>query len=272
MKKSRSPSHKNTHPPLLEFENVTVMRGKIKVLDSLSVTIEEGENVAILGPNGAGKSSFIKTIARELYPVQSDEPVTFRCRGREVWDVFAMRSHLGIVSNDLQYNFLWDTTGREVILSGFFSSIGLYNRVITNEMEKRTRKISTFLEIDHLLDRHMNEFSSGEARRFLVARALVHKPNTLILDEPTNSLDLHALHAFRQILRKIARAGTGILLVTHNLQDISPECSRVILMKDGKFCRDGTKAAMLTDEIIGGLFSVPLHVREEDGWYYAIGY
>ena len=271
MKKSHS-RYKHTHPPLLEFENVTVMRGNNKVLDAVSVTIEEGENVAILGPNGAGKSSFIKTIARELYPVLADEPVTFRCRGRDVWSVFAMRSHLGIVSNDLQYNFFWDTTGREVILSGFFSSIGLYNRVIKNEMEKRTRKISEFLEIDHLLDRQMNEFSSGEARRFLVARALVHEPKTLILDEPTNSLDLHALHAFRQILRKIARAGTGIILVTHNLHDIIPECSRVILMKDGRFCRDGKKATMLTDEMIGGLFSVPLHVREEDGWYYATGY
>ena len=271
MKKSRSP-YKKTLPLLLEFKNVTVMRGNTKVLDALSVTIKEGENVAILGPNGAGKSSFIQTIARELYPVITDEPVTFRCRGMDVWDVFAMRSQLGIVSNDLQYTFIRDITGREVILSGFFSSIGLYNRVVTKEMEKRTRKICAFLAIDHLVDRQMNELSSGETRRFLVARALVHNPKTLILDEPTNSLDLHALHAFRQILQKIARAGTGIILVTHNLHDIIPECSRVILMKDGRFCRDGTKTAMLTDEIIGGLFAVPLHVREEGGWYYATGY
>jgi iron complex transport system ATP-binding protein len=114
--------------------------------------------------------------------------------------------------------------------------------------------------------------SSGEARRLLIGRALVHNPKTLILDEPTNSLDLHALHTFRHTLRKIARSGTGIILVTHNLHDIIPEISRVVLMKNGRFCDDGSKAEILTDEKIGGLFHVPVHVREEGGYYYATGY
>ncbi len=260
------------HPPLLEFENVTVVKSDKKVLDAITVTIPEGENVAILGPNGAGKSSFIQTITREIYPVISDDRTMFRCRGRDVWDVFLMRSVFGIVSNDLQYTFTRDMTGWEVVLSGFFSSIGLYNRVVTREMQKKADDICTFLEIMHLKDRQMNELSSGEARRFLIGRALVNNPKTLILDEPTNSLDLHALHAFRQCLQKIARAGTGIILVTHNLHDIIPEISRVILMKDGRFCNDGPKAAMLTDKNIGGLFSVPVQVMEMDGWYYATGY
>ena len=258
--------------PLLECENVTVFKGDNKILDSLSVVIREGENIAILGPNGAGKSSFIQTITREIYPVISDDHTRFRCRGKEVWDVFLMRSVFGIVSNDLQYTFTRDMSGREVILSGFFSSIGLYNRVVTSMMQKKADGICAFLEIEHLKDRQMNAMSSGEARRFLIGRVLVNNPRTLILDEPTNSLDLHALHAFRQCLQKIARAGTGIILVTHNLHDIIPEISRVILMKDGKFCRDGEKAAILTDEHIGALFSVPVHVVEREGWYYATGY
>ena len=268
---------KHSHPsrvrqPLLEFENVTVFKGDNKVLDSLSVVIREGENIAILGPNGAGKSSFIQTITREIYPVISDDHTLFRCRGKEVWDVFLMRSVFGIVSNDLQYTFTRDMSGEEVILSGFFSSIGLYNRVVTSVMQKKADDICAFLEIDHLKDRQMNAISSGEARRFLIGRALVNNPRTLILDEPTNSLDLHALHAFRQCLQKIARAGTGIILVTHNLHDIIPEISRVILMTDGKFCRDGEKAAILTDEHIGALFCVPVHVVGREGWYYATGY
>jgi len=258
--------------PLLEFKNITVIKGNKKVLDSLSVTIREGENVAILGPNGAGKSSFIQTITREIYPVISEDHTVFRCRGKEVWDVFLMRSVFGIVSNDLQYTFTRDMTGWVVVLSGFFSSIGLYNRMVTREMQKKADDICAFLGIAHLKDRQMNAMSSGEARRFLIGRALVNNPRTLILDEPTNSLDLHALHAFRQCLQKIARAGTGIILVTHNLHDIIPEISRVILMKDGRFCRDGEKAAILTDENIGELFSVPVHVVERDGWYYATGY
>jgi iron complex transport system ATP-binding protein len=258
--------------PLLEFEKVTVFYGIKKVLDSLSITIREGENIAILGPNGAGKSSFIRTILREFYPTAGDEGVIFRMHGKEVWDVFELRSTIGIVSNDLQYTFTRPITGKEVILSGFFSSVGLFNRSVTPAMERKADEILAFLEIGHLKDRPMTAMSSGESRRLLIGRALVHNPKTLILDEPTNSLDLHALHTFRETLRKIARSGTGIILVTHNLHDIIPEISRVVLMKDGRFCGDGPKAEMLTDAKIGDLFHVPLSVREDGGYYYATGY
>ncbi|MFA4849041.1 MAG: ATP-binding cassette domain-containing protein [Methanoregula sp.] len=265
-------SHKNIrNPPLLEFRNVTVIKGEKNVLKSLSVTIHEGEHIAILGPNGAGKSSFIKTVNREYYP-RLHENVVFRIRNEEVWDVFAMRSFIGIVSNELQYNYTRDVSGRDVILSGFFSSIGLFNHTVIPAMEMRTDEILKFLEIGHLQDRPMTEMSSGEARRFLIGRALVHRPAALILDEPTNSLDLHALHTFRNLIRKIAQSGTGIILVTHNLHDIIPEITRIILMNDGKFVDDGKKEEMLTDEKIGRLFNVPVRVRVEGGWYYATGY
>jgi iron complex transport system ATP-binding protein len=259
-------------PPILEFENVTVVRGEKRLLDSVTVTIHEGEHIAILGPNGAGKSSFIRTISREYYPLDQGHRMTFRIWGLDRCDVFDIRSLIGLVSNDLQYAFTRDLSGREVVLSGFFSSIGLWRKEATPAMEGKTDRILDFLGIAHLQDRPMNELSSGEARRFLIGRALVHDPKLLILDEPTNSLDLHALHAFRQVLRRIARSGTGIVLVTHNLPDIIPEISRVILMKDGAFWKDGPKAEVLTDRNIGELFDVPVRVREEDGYYYATGY
>jgi iron complex transport system ATP-binding protein len=269
---TKKPSAKRTrNPPLLEFRHVTVVKGDKNVLESISVTIGEGEHIAILGPNGAGKSSFIKTVNREYYPQPRDD-VVFRVRNEEVWDVFAMRSFIGIVSNELQYAYTREVSGRTVILSGFFSSIGLFNHEVTPAMEERADEILEFLEIEHLQDRPMTEMSSGEARRFLIGRALVHRPAALILDEPTNSLDLHALHAFRNLVRKIARSGTGIILVTHNLHDIIPEITRIILMKNGRFVGDGRKEKMLTDATIGGLFNVPVHVREEGGWYYATGY
>ena len=259
-------------PPLLEFRNVTIIKGKKKVLDSVSVTLCEGEHIAILGPNGAGKSSFIKAISREYYPVITDDNVVFRMWGRDVWHISDLRSLLGIVSNDLQYTFTREISGREVILSGFFSSVGLFHHEITRQMEEKTDVILEFLEIRHLQQRPMTSLSSGEARRFLIGRALVHDPRTLILDEPTNSLDLHALHAFRKVLRKIAKSGTGIILVTHNLHDIIPEITRVILMKEGRFWKDGVKTDILTDDNIGGLFEIPLHIAEQGGYYYATGY
>ena len=258
-------------PPLLEFRSVTVEKGQKKLLDSLSVTIDEGEHVAILGPNGAGKSTFIKAIMREYYPLRGDG-VVFRICGRDVWHVTDLRSNFGIVSNELQYIFTREITGRDVVLSGFFSSIGLWWNEATPAMEKKADEILRFLEIDHLAGRLFTTLSSGEARRFLIGRALVHDPKALILDEPTTSLDLHALHTFRATLRKIAQAGTGIIMVTHMLSDIIPETSRIILMKDGRFCGDGPKAEMLTSERIGDHFGVPVQIREEDGWYYPVGY
>lgn len=258
--------------PLVEFDNITVIKDDRVVLDRLSVTIGEGENIAVLGPNGAGKSSFIKTITREYYPVIGDGPVTFRVRGGDVWDVFDLRSTIGIVSNDLQQTFTRNMSGNEVVLSGYFSSVGVYNREVSCAMQDKADAIMDFLEVGHLKNRPMTGISSGEARRLLIGRALVNDPKTLILDEPTNSLDLHALHTFRKILRKIAQSGTGIILVTHNLHDIIPEISRVILMKDGAFRKDGAKPAILTDENIGSLFCVPVHIREECGYYYATGY
>jgi iron complex transport system ATP-binding protein len=271
MTRSRSPS-RTAPPPLLEFANVTVWKGQKRVLDLLSLVIREGENVAILGPNGAGKSSFIRTVLRELYPDPGVQGLVFRVRGQDVWDVFDLRSTIGIVSNDLQYTFTRPVTGREVILSGFFSSIGLFNQTVTPAMEQKADEILAFLEIDHLRDRLMTEMSSGESRRLLIGRALVHDPATLILDEPTNSLDIHALHMFRKTLRTVAKAGTGIILVTHNVHDIIPEISRVILMDKGRFVRDGDKASILNGTEIGRLFGVTVDVREDGGYYYLSGY
>lgn len=257
--------------PLLEFNNVTVAKGKNKkVLDSISINIREGENVVILGPNGAGKSSFIKTITREYYPVPKKDGYLFRIWGQDTWNIFDLRFLLGIVSNDLQYTCTKSITGMEIILSGFFSSIGLYKECITAKMKKKAGEVIEFLEVSHLKNRNMNEMSSGEARRFLIGRALVHDPKALILDEPTNSLDLHSLYKFSDILRKIAKSGTSIILVTQSLSDIIPEIKRVILMKDGKFYKEGTKECVLTDKNISKLFEIPVEIKKKSGYYYAL--
>jgi iron complex transport system ATP-binding protein len=257
--------------PLVKFKNITVVRKNQAVLDSVFLTIHEGEHIAILGPNGAGKSALIKTITREYYPLSLDGMYS-AIWGRERWNVHELRSALGIVSNDLQFVFSRNFSGMEVIVSGFFDSVGLFLQEATPEMVGKTEEIMEFLEISHLQNRKMTEMSSGEARRFLIARALIHEPKALVLDEPANSLDLHALHKFREIVRKIAFSGTGIILVTHNLQDIIPEISRVILMKGGRIVNDGPKETILTAEIIGDLFDVPVKIKTDAGFYYATGY
>jgi iron complex transport system ATP-binding protein len=179
---------------------------------------------------------------------------------------------LGIVSNDLQFLCTRDITGYEIILSGFFSSIGLYQERITPIMKQKANQVLDFLEIAHLKNKVMTEMSSGEARRFLIGRALVHDPKALILDEPTNSLDLHAVHKFRNILRKIAKSGTSIILITQHLQDIIPEISRVVLMKQNRIFMDGKKEEILTSKNIGKLYDIAVQINENAGYYYVVGY
>jgi len=255
----------------LEFNHITVLKGENqKVLDDISLKIYAGENTAILGPNGAGKSSLIKVITREYYPVFQENDRSFKIWGKDSWDVSSLRSMLGIVTNDLQYICNRDITGMETVLSGFFSSIGLFNEHLTPQMKRKAGEIIGFLEITHLQERKMNQMSSGEARRFLIGRALVHDPKALILDEPANSLDLHALYKFSNILSKIARSGISIILVTHNISDIIPEIKRVILMKEGRFCNDGAKEEIITGRNISSLFGTPVGIKRKGGFYYAL--
>jgi len=257
--------------PLLEFNKITVLKEENqKVLDGVSLKIYEGQNVAILGPNGAGKSSLIKIITREYYPIFQDDDCSFKIWGKDSWDVFDLRFLLGIVSNDLQYACARDITGMEMVLSGFFSSIGLFRERLTSQMKRKAQETIEFLEIEHLWDRKMNQMSSGEARRFLIGRALVHDPKALILDEPCNSLDLHALYKFSNILSKIARRGISIILVTHNLSEIIPEIQRVILMKKGRLYKDGPKESILTRENMTKLFEASVEIKRKDGYYYAL--
>jgi iron complex transport system ATP-binding protein len=254
-------------PPLIEFERVSVARGATLALDDISLRIGAGEHVAIIGPNGCGKSTFIKAITRECYPLYR-EGSSLTILGGDHWNVFELRSLLGIVSSDLMTICTRDLTGRDMVLSGFFSSIGIWpHHEVTPEMRTRAERALEQMEVTHLADRCTDEMSSGEARRVLLARALVHEPRALILDEPSTALDLFAQHELRQILRKLAQSGIGIVMVTHHLSDLIPEIERVILMQRGRVVADGPKQEVLTADRLGGLFGLPVDLAERSGYY-----
>src|SRR4051812_49156608 len=254
-------------PALIEFEHVSVVRGGTLALDDVSLKIGVGEHVAILGPNGCGKSTLIKAITRECYPLIR-EGSSVRILGEDRWNVFELRELLGIMSNDLMATCTRSISGREIVLSGFFSSIGIWpHQEVTAEMRERAESAMARLEISHLADRFTDEMSSGEARRVLLARALVHDPRALILDEPSIALDLGAQHELRVILRKLAESGIGIVMVTHHLSDLIPEMERVILMKNGRIIADGPVREVLVESTLSGLFGRPLQLTERDGYY-----
>jgi iron complex transport system ATP-binding protein len=257
-------------PPLLAFEHVTVQRNDRIALDDVTLAIGAREHVAIVGPNGSGKSTFIKTITRDLYPLARPE-CAVRLLGRERWNVADLRVHLGVVSNDLVAAHARELTGRDVVLSGFFSSIGLWpHHAITPAMEETAAAVLARLEVPHLAGRFVNEMSSGEAKRVLIGRALVHNPETLLFDEPSNSLDFHAQFELRELFRKLARSGTGLLLVTHHLPDIVPEIERVLLLKDGRVFRDGAKEDVLTPQTLSELFNLRVELVRRDGYFHLL--
>ena len=257
--------------PLIQFENVTIQRGARVVLDGVNLSIAQGEHVAILGPNGSGKSTLIKAISRDLYPLLKPEPWSLRILGRDRWHLFELRNHLGLVSNDWMQMCTRDYSGYEIVLSGFFGSVGVWpNHTVTASMEEKARAVIELLEIRHLADRNTTEMSSGEARRILIARALVHDPQALVLDEPTTSLDLHATHELREIFRKLARSGISLIMVTHHLPDIIPEIGRVVLIRGGRIFCDGPKDRIFHSETLSQLFGVQVEVLERDGYYHVL--
>lgn len=256
--------------PLIDFNNISVIKENRLILDQISLTIAAGENVAIIGPNGSGKSSLIKVMTREYYPLADAPDLRMKVMGEELWNIFDLRRQLGIITTDLQNLCLRDVTVFETVLSGFFSSIGVSDIFSTPlEMKAIAYEILKFLNISHLSDKKMTQISTGEARKVLIARALVHDPQALVLDEPTNSLDMPSLSQFRKTISEIAKAGKNIILVTHDLSDIIPEVSRVILLKNGKIFADGPKDTILTNDNLTALFDIPVTVQKNGPHYVA---
>ena len=265
-KNSRRPAP----PPLLEMQNVTVIRGGRTVLHALDLTIAQGEHVAILGPNGCGKSTLIKTITRELYPL-FDPATVLRLFGRDRWNVSELRTLMGIVSNDVEPFTARPITGLEAVLSGFFSSIGLgYHHAVTDAMRRKARQVMRWLEIAHLSGREVSQMSSGEVRRVMIARALVHEPRALLFDEPSNSLDVIAQMELRQTMRKLAASGLTLLLITHHLPDVVPEIERVLFLRDGRIVADGPKNKLLTAPRLSQLFGTEVGITRRNGHYHLI--
>lgn len=257
-------------PPLIDYRNVTVVKNDRVILDSITLSIAFRENTAIIGPNGSGKTSLIKTITREYYPLAAEPEPYQSIFGNELWNIFDLRQLIGVVTSEMANDCVkYHLPVREAIASSFFGSIGIHgDDSVTPTLEKKTRQLMDLLEISHLGDRYLSEVSNGELRRVIIARALVHDPKALLLDEPSSSLDFRATCELREILRKVARSGRSIIMVTHNLPDLIPEISRVILLKEGRIFKDGAKSEILTSDNLSNLYGLNLEVVRRDGYYY----
>jgi iron complex transport system ATP-binding protein len=258
----------------LSMRNVDVARGQKVVLQDIDLQIATGEHVAILGPNGCGKSTLIKAIICECYPIVRPG-MEMKVYGRDRWNVEELRKHLGVVATELPGERTAVTSGLDAVVSGFFSSSTLWpNLVVTQSMRLSALDALELLGASYLRDRMVGEMSAGEKRRVMIARALVHEPETLLLDEPSNALDLAAQRELREILRNVAvgsatRRGTGVLMVTHHLADILPEMDRVVMMRGGRIVGDGSKRELLSADRLRELFGVEITLTEREGYWHS---
>ena len=257
--------------PLVEIRNATLWRGTTCVFEDLDLVIRQNERVAIVGPNGSGKTTLLKAINREIYPVAREDAV-FRILGRDRWNVWELRRHIGIVSQDLQQRYTPTTTALEVVVSGFHSSIGVHGNLadrVTDDQVEAARTVLHDLGAGELALTPLGSMSTGQQRRCLLARAMVHKPDTLIFDEPTSGLDFAASFDYLERVRTLSNEGHNIIIVTHHLNEIPPEVDRVILLRDGRVAADGRKDEVLTDDLLSEVYGARVRVAQIDGYYLA---
>ncbi len=267
--------------PFLELEEVNVARGGRTVLHGINLRVEAGEQIAVLGPNGCGKSTLIKTMTCECYPLAL-EGTRVSIFGRERWDLTELKRRLGVVSDELPGRPTLRTTGRDAVLTGFFSSSTLWpNLVVTEAMRARAEEVLELVGAAGIAQKLVGEMSAGEQRRVMIGRALVGSGagsgradsgasnQMLLLDEPSNALDIAAQQGLRTMLRRLAQQETGILMITHQIADILPEIGRVILMRAGRIVADGAKEKLLTAPVLSELFGVEVRVMQRDGFYHA---
>ena len=255
--------------PFLRLSYVNVARGETVVLHDINLTVNAGEHIAILGPNGCGKSTLIKTITCECYPIAKPE-TEVSIFGRSRWDLTELKKRLGVVSPELPGRHTLTTTGYDAVLTGFFSSSTLWpNLAVTDGMRARADEVLTLIDGEPLREKLVGHMSAGQQRRIMIGRALVASSQMLLLDEPSNALDLAAQADLRNLLRRLAQQGTGILLITHHVSDIIPEIDRILMMKEGHIVSDGARSQLLTEQRLSELFRTEVRLTERYGFQHA---
>ncbi len=254
---------------LLDIRNATLWRGDTCVFERLNLRIDVGEQVAILGPNGSGKTTLLKTMTREIYP-ERREDAWVRILGSDRWNVWDLRRHIGLLSHDLHAAYPGHYRALDVVVSGFHASVGIHGNIarsVDEDQRERALALLAELGLPEVADTPLKRLSTGQQRRVLLARALVHAPDTLVLDEPTTGLDLAGSFALLETLERLELC--NILLVTHHLTDIPPRIGRVILLDGGEVVADGSKQDVLNDALLSSVYRTPVRVSCVDGYYVA---
>jgi iron complex transport system ATP-binding protein len=254
-----------TNNALLEMQNVRVKYGAHEVFSDVSLTLPADRSSAVIGPNGSGKSTLLKLIFRSHYPVENEHS-SFRILGQKSRQRDQLRMRMGLVSHELQSNVDKDSTVLQVVVSQFYSSLTTYvHQTYSDEQIEIARGLLEIMQIGHLSSCLFVAISTGEQRRCLLARALIHDPEYLILDEPTSGLDIKATHQYLETMSKLIASGKKLVLVTHHMHEILPEIGWFVFLKNGQVISQGERSELLTGEKISDLFDIPIRLNVMDG-------
>lgn len=258
-----------TNHALIEMRHVRVKRGKREVFTDLSLTLPQDRSSAVIGPNGSGKSTLMKLIFRQLFPI-ADENSVFNVLGQSAWEMDKLRKIMGMVSHELQSSVHKNSTVLQVVVSQFYSSLTTYaHQLYSDEQIDMAKSYIDSVGIGHLTDTKFWEISTGEQRRCLLARALIHEPEYLILDEPTSGLDIKATHQYMETMSELISSGKKLILVTHHLEEILPQIDWFVFLKGGQLVAEGERSKMLTEPNLSELFEIPVRLQESAGRLYA---
>ncbi len=255
---------------IINFENIHVGYDNNLILKEINLKIKKNEHWAILGANGSGKSTLMKLIQSDIHPRRNFK-FKKEILGESQYSIFDLKKKLGIITNDL-HNFFY-TTGStlnayEVVLSGYYSSVGIFRyQEFSDEQRQKALDTLTYLGISHLREKKVREMSTGELRKCIVARALINEPKAFVLDEPTVGLDIKAQLNFIDMLRKISKK-SSIILVTHHIEEIFDEITHVALIHNNTIFKSGLKKEMLTSENLSEIFDIDLKINEKNNRYY----
>lgn len=263
----------NSTASLIEIDGVSLQRNRVLILDDLSIGIKLGQHTVILGPNGSGKTSLLKLLMRFFYPsVVNESTGRIEILGQSEWNVWELRQQLGYINMEIDVHFSHGRSGRltaeEVVLTGFSSiELEVEESKLTDAMRSAAKDALRRCCVDHLYDRCVAHVSTGERRRILLARAIVHRPLALVLDEPTSGLDIGARQTLLSQLQEIADSGTTLVLVTHHLEEILPCIQHVVLLDNGQVAYQGDRELGLNEETLSRLFRIPIKLHHNTEGY-----
>ena len=249
------------------FKNINVYFDHKQILTNININLSYGENTLILGPNGSGKSTFLKLLNRSIYPIISKNS-SFKLFNKENINIWEIRKKIGFLFKEMEERVNNGVILHDVITSGFSGTFNSrYSKLLSKAEQLKIENLIYKWELNNIIYDQFNTLSDGQKRRALLARALVYKPNILVLDEPFCNLDLKSNFILNQNLNNLMDQSVNIIYITHNIESILPKTNRVILIKEGKIIKHGSPHELLNSKTISDLFNISINVIEQEGYW-----